>query len=524
MIRRALFGAAQTEEETRAYLQERVTLLFKLMFWSLIALMAFLASTYEISPIDAPERRHYVYIVSAVGLAGMAVIWRGLLVRRPLSIETLYGFDLAYSGIIGLAFGLSAYLQSDLVPSGYLSVVYSTFTVFSRTLIVPSTWRRTLVTSTLTYTPMTVAAAILALTHDQDIPGPMYFVGYLLFAIAPIILATAGSWIIYGLRQKASAAEQLGQYTLDKKIGAGGMGTVYLAHHVLLRRPTAIKRVQAESPEALERFEREVQTMSQLTHPNTVAVFDYGHSLDGTFYYAMEYLGGGVDLDQLVRRYGPQPSARVAQILAQVCGALHEAHQAKLIHRDIKPANIILCERGGMPDVAKVVDFGLVKQLTAETGETGQVVLGTPAYIAPEAISDPTTIGPGVDIYAVGAVAYFLLTGQPLFTGKTPLDVAIQHVTKTPTLPSKVTDRPIAPELEATIMKCLAKSPADRFATAAELSIALRAIPVTEWTVAEARQWWSERRSVEQKVSEAAAAAADVPTMTLQIDLATHRA
>src|SRR4029079_7147621 len=153
--------------------------------------------------------------------------------------------------------------------------------------------------------------------------------------------------------------QQLGSYKLGRKIGEGGHGAVYLAHHIMLRRPTAVKlllpdRVGADN---LERFEREVQHMSQLTHPNTVAVYDYGRSPEGHFYYAMEYLGGGIDLEHLVRNHGPQPNGRVAQILAQVCGALSEEHDNQIIHRDIEPANIIVCERGGMSDIAKVVDY-----------------------------------------------------------------------------------------------------------------------------------------------------------------------
>ncbi len=548
MIRRALWGSAQTEEETRAYLQERVTLLFKLMFWSLFALMAFLAITFTTDDDNAPFQRKYVYASAVIGLSTMAFIWRGLLVRRELSIDTLYRLDLVYSFFIGLAFGLAAYLQDDLAPSGYLSVIYSTFTVFSRTLIIPSTWRRTLATSALTYAPMTVTAAALAFSpeltfrterwigaehwfsadlasnyelafrSDLDMPGLMFFIGYLLFSVAPIVLATAGSWIIYGLTQKASAA-QLGSYTLDRKIGAGGMGTVYLAHHVLLRRPTAVKLINATgtTPDALERFEREVQHMSQLTHPNSVAVFDYGHSLDGRFYYAMEYLGGGVDLEDLVRRHGPQPSGRVASILAQVCGALHEAHLAKLIHRDVKPANIILCERGGMPDFAKVLDYGLVKDFTVDRGQTGQVVVGTPGFLAPEAVTDPGNITASVDIYALGAVGYFLLTGQQMFTGKTAVEVCIAHVTKEVTPPSQVIDRPIAPALEALILKCLAKAPGDRFATALELRAALLALPPSaDWNVSHARTWWQDYRGREQKASDSA----QLPTMTMQVDLA----
>ncbi len=527
MIQPALWGSTQSEAESRAFLQERVTALFKLMFWSLIALMAFLATMYELDVYRqaniAPENRVVVYVASAIGLAGMAFCWRVLLVRRQLTISTLYRLDLAYSFFIGLAFGLSAYFQNDLRASGYLSVVYSTFTVFARALIIPSSPRRTLGASILTFLPMTLAALALAIQEPQDVPGPMYLVGHLLFSVAPILLATLGSQIIYGLREKVSAAQQLGQYTLDKKIGEGGNGAVYLAHHIMLRRPTAVKLVLPErvGADTLERFEREVQHMSQLTHSNTVAVYDYGRSPEGVFYYAMEYLGGGVDLDKLVRTWGPQPNGRVANILAQVCGALHEAHQAQLVHRDIKPANVILCERGGVADVAKVVDYGLVKKIESDSGDkTAQVILGTPAYIAPEAITDPSSIGPAVDIYAVGAVGYFLLTGKRVFEGKTALDICIQHVTKPVVPPSQTVAHAIDPGLEAVLMRCLAKAPADRYPSVRELRDALRALSLGDWSDASARDWWRERRDVEARVQQAT----DAPTRTITVDVGSRDA
>jgi serine/threonine-protein kinase len=363
---------------------------------------------------------------------------------------------------------------------------------------------------------MWTAAVILAGETAQELPAPAFVVGALVLGVVPILLASVGSDIIYGLRRQVSAAMQLGQYTLDSKIGEGGNGAVYRAHHALLRRPTAIKlllpdRVGADN---LDRFEREVQHMSQLTHPNTVAVFDYGRSPDGVFYYAMEYLGG-IDLEHLVERFGPQPSGRVVHILLQVCGALHEAHAARLIHRDIKPGNIILCERGAMLDVAKVVDFGLVKEITRDTGASTQVVLGTPAYVAPEAVTDPDHITPAVDLYALGAVGYFLITGRPVFEGKTAVDVCIQHVTQPPLPPSEL-GVAISPALEAVLMTCLAKQPAQRHASAAALAEALEAVPpASDWSKADAAAWW-ERFRTSQAAGTAAAAA---PTSTITVDL-----
>jgi serine/threonine-protein kinase len=515
--RTALWRAGSSTDDARSYLQTRMTLFSKLMFWSIVALLVFLTAMYQRYPRIEPKHNDIIFVGAAVLLGIMAFLWQGILFRRTLEVRTLYRLDLIYSTGIGSAFATSAVLAMDLRPAGYTTLMYAAFTVFLRAIVVPSSGRRTAIMSTLVFVPVWGAALTLGIATTQELPSPAFVVGAVVLGTVPILLASVGSDIIYGLRRQVSEAMQLGQYTLDRKIGEGGNGAVYRAHHALLRRPTAVKlllpdRVGAEN---LDRFEREVQHMSQLTHPNTVAVFDYGRSPDGVFYYAMEYLGG-IDLENLVKRFGPQPSDRVVQIVLQICGALHEAHTAKLIHRDIKPANIILCERGTVLDVAKVVDFGLVKEITRDTTASNQAILGTPAYIAPEAVTDPDHITHAVDLYALGAVGYFLVTGRPVFEGKTAVDVCIQHVTRPPTRPSDLTGAVISPELETVLLTCLAKQPSERYGSAAALAEALEAVPAAgNWRKADAVAWWDAfRRS---QVEPAAVTA--TPTMTVTVDL-----
>ena len=512
---------ASNEEESRAYLQQRLTLLWKIMFWSYVLLIASqwaLWDGFQVQPDRRPWGQDYIYITAGSALTVMAVIWRGILVRRTLSVSTLYTLDLVYAAGSGLVIGAAALFASDYTPSHYVCLIYAFVAVFTRTIVLPSSGPRTLAAASITFAPLMVAATVLASFGEPStiMPTPVFGVGALLLSAVAVLLATTGSDIIYGLRRQVSAAQQLGSYKLERKIGEGGNGAVYLAHHIMLRRPTAVKLLLPDRVgiDNIERFEREVHHMSQLTHPNTVAVYDYGRSPDGVFYYAMEYLGGGIDLEHLVRKHGPQPNGRVAQILAQVCGALGEAHDMSIIHRDIKPANIILCERGGMPDIAKVVDYGLVKEIAANTGSSQQVILGTPAYVAPEAITDPDSVGPAGDLYALGAVGYFLLTGRRVFEGKTALDMCVQHVTAAPRPPSQVCATTIDPGLEAILMKCLSKRPADRFASAVEMAEAIRALPpIGDWDLRDARQWWREFEALEH------ASSGQTATMTITVDL-----
>jgi serine/threonine-protein kinase len=277
-------------------------------------------------------------------------------------------------------------------------------------------------------------------------------------------------------------AAPFGPYTLGEKIGEGGMGVVYKAHQAGVRRPAAIKLLpfdRAEGRAAL-RFEREFQLTRKLSHPNTISVYDFGRTPEGTLYYAMEYLEG-VDLQKLVDRRGPLSPARVAHVLAQICDALVEAHGAGLLHRDIKPANAFLCERGPARDTVKLLDFGLIKEFGPSAGDAAQIdidaVVGTPTYLAPEAITAPDTMDGRSDLYAVGALGYFLLTGRPPFSGKTVFEICAQHLHSQPIPPSaRASVRGAVPApLERLIMSCLAKSPAARPRDAAALRDALRA-------------------------------------------------
>ena len=306
--------------------------------------------------------------------------------------------------------------------------------------------------------------------------------------------------IIERLRKNAQKAEieaqQLGQYTLERKLAAGGMGVVYKGHHSMLRRETAIKMLDVDkvNDASIARFEREVQITCQLNHPNTVAIYDYGRTPEGNFYYAMEYLDG-INLQSLVDQYGPQEEGRVISILTQICGSLFEAHSLGLVHRDIKPANLMLNRRGCVPDFVKVLDFGLVKAMDDKKQadlSSANSLTGTPLYITPESIQAPNTVDLRSDLYAVGAVGYFLLTGHPVFEAAGLVELCHMHVEAVPVPVSQRLGKPVSPELEHALLACLEKSRTKRPATARELSQLLARCPTTgTWTADDADSWWS---------------------------------
>jgi hypothetical protein len=302
-------------------------------------------------------------------------------------------------------------------------------------------------------------------------------------ALRAMLGGIAGAYVvsrtIYGLRRVVEQAVQLGQYVVHEKIAEGGMGAVYRASHAMLKRPTAIKLISPEraGETSTARFEREVMAASRLSHPNNVAIYDFGRTRGGVFYYAMELLDGE-DLGKLVERDGPQPVERTLHILRQMTAALREAHDIGLVHRDVKPENVMLCTRGGVTDFVKVVDFGLVKDVAAGeatklTAETS--IAGTPRYMAPESVVAPETVGPPADVYAVGCVAYFLLTGKPPFAGNSLVEICAAHVHSIPEPPSRHAPGSWPPELDALVLRCLEKAP-ERRPTARDLGEALAKI------------------------------------------------
>ncbi len=520
--------ATLSVEESRGYLQARLIVFSSLMFWSFVAFLTYISILYVVYPWLEPKQNRIILLGAASGLTLLAVIWRLVLVRGAPSLSALNRIDAFYALGTGCCFAFGAYLAPDLKPAPYSCLLFTALMTLTRAIMVPSSGKRTALLSLIAFAPFVVAGVGLMLGDWKDLPGPAIFCSIVLISAVVVLLATTGSKILYGLRERVSAATQLGQYTLERKIGEGGMGAVYLARHVLLRRPTAIKLLLPDrvGADTVDRFEREVQHMSQLTHPNTVAVFDYGRSFDGVFYYAMEYLDG-IDLEHLVHDFGPLPADRVVAILTQVCGAINEAHANGIVHRDIKPANIILCQRGRVPDVAKVVDYGLVKQLSTDTMDRdsqelltqkaltidSQRILGTPGYLAPEAVRDPQNVGPSVDLYSIGAVGYYLLTGKRVFEGETAMAICVQHLTGKPMPPSQSSAIKVPPELDAIILSCLAQDIANRPPDAASLGRLLNAVPASgDWDEARALAWWAafERRELAPVVSD---------SLTIEIDL-----
>ena len=541
-------GGEHTSDEVRDFLQKRVAG-FALLIGCVFALFLVWRSVAIV--IESQVQGHRADLQALPALVGEVGFFLGIWLycrRRPRSLRSLHAIDVGGTIIGCTAVCLMPYRIPYHVRPDYIAILALTYVVMTRAIYIPSTARRTALIAAAVapillvnmffahlhgHDPADYTASVHVMVHDAPrVWAIRWTVIDGVWWTAAALVSTMTSRVFYGLRQEVSDARRLGQYTLHEVLGQGGMGVVYRASHALLRRPTAIKLLPPANlgEESVRRFEREVQLTARLTHPNTVRIFDYGRTPERVFYYAMEFLDGA-SLDRVVKVAGALPAARVIHILEQVAGALAEAHGIGLIHRDVKPANILLTEQGGIPDVAKILDFGLVKDVGGASGDgatlqalsRADTIAGTPQYMSPEAITTPDEIDARTDIYALGAVGYFLVAGVEVFKGRTALEVCSHHLHTEPLPPGQRVDRtgtqPVPGDLEALLLRCLAKAPAARPASARALRAELLALrDAGGWSEEDARTWWREH----QAPLRAAAASARPPTgteATLEIDL-----
>ncbi|QDU29382.1 Serine/threonine-protein kinase PknB [Anatilimnocola aggregata] len=386
--------------------------------------------------------------------------------------------------------------------------------IYIYALFIPNTWQRAAVfIGVLSGLPV-LLIALSAITHVQS--AEVLLEQWDTVVVTVLVMAIAAVSSVWGvhtintLRSEVYQAKRLGQYQLKQLIGSGGMGEVYLAEHQLMKRPCAIKVIRPEKagdPKVLARFEREVQATARLSHWNTIDIFDYGRADDGTFYYVMEYLPG-MNLSELVRRFGPLPPGRAIYLIRQACDALQEAHDLGLVHRDIKPANIFAASRGGVCDVVKLLDFGLAKPLTdlnAAHLTADGTITGSPLFMSPEQATGDTEPDSRSDVYSLGAVLYYLVTGKPVFEDDKPLKIMFKHAHETPVRPSLVrTD--LAGDLEMIVLRCLEKNSGQRFQSASDLAAALdRCHDSGTWTREHAREWWQENEVPIERIPELSA-------------------
>ena len=438
-----------------------------------------------------------------------------LLSRRPLSIRALRWIEVCLMGTLMVYFAweqfqfFQAGVLSKLVREGWIGPIIAAranswtwaLTMIIYGMWIPNTARRAIIVVAAMVIVYLAATLGLALTSPPAPPGAV--AGFVLYSTTHIagaaVIAILGAYRIQTLQRRVSEARKLGPYRLIKCLGTGGMGEVHLAEHALLRRPCALKLIrpdQGGDAGFLSRFEREVQTMATLTHPNTVRIYDYGMAADGTFYYAMEYLPG-LSSQELVTTHGPLLPERAVFLLRQVCGALREAHGLGLVHRDIKPANILVCQMGGMYDVAKLLDFGLVRlNSLSNKGSrlTGvRTIAGTPAFMSPEQAADATEVDSRSDIYSLGAVAYFLLVGRPPFIHANSVETMAAHLSEQVVPPHWLSPE-IPCDLDEVIMRCMEKDAGRRFQDLVAVEDALARCACSSTRSSErAADWWRSR-------------------------------
>ena len=445
------------------------------------------------------------WVPGVVSITVALLVW-ALTLSQRVPPSTLMSVGLVFEVVSSYGIAFAEYLDPQrLNDHGWMGLSWVAVWTLLYTVVIPTRPRRALLATLVSVSAVPVVIGFMVATHRTTFsPDPIQFFFWIIFPyLLTTTMAYVGARVVYALGTEVTEARELGSYRLVERLGAGGMGEVWRAQHRLLARPAAIKLIRGAgagnigaSDEAVRRFEQEAQVTARLSSPHTVQLFDFGVSGDGRFYYVMELLNG-LDLETLVRRHGPLPAERVTYLLRQVCHSLAEAASYGLVHRDIKPANLFVCRYGGDCDFVKVLDFGIAKEADhlMETGAIGLTrehgLRGTPAYIAPEQALGGSGIDGRADIYAVGCVAYFLLTGQLVFTGDTPMAVVVHHAHTLPIPPSERSELPIPPALDRLVLSCLAKNPAERPQSARDLSQRLAAIDGgSPWTDDRAREWW----------------------------------
>ena len=477
----------------------------------LALLYAFVFFMAGIFPALLFDRAHFLgsFVQWGPGVIGILV---GLLVaavirseRFPPSTVTNLGLAFEIASSYAIAAAESGDPMGLEMHSGYLGLSWVAVWVVLFTVVVPTSPRRALLAAlaSVSSVPVIIGLLIASGATTLRLDPIQFFLGLVFPYLLVVGMAYVGARVVYQLGTEVKRARELGSYRLEEKLGEGGMGEVWRARHRMLSRPAAIKLIRPAlagdgragvSEEAIRRFEREAQVIARLRSPHTVELFDFGMATDGAFYYVMELLDG-LDADSLLRRFGPVPSDRAIYLLRQVCHSLSEAQSCGLVHRDIKPANIFLCRYGEEYDFVKVLDFGIVGAVRDTPGGNlmhtrGDTVRGTPAFMAPEQALG-TDLDGRADIYATGCLAYWLLTGQFVFTAASPMGLLLQHAQTPPAPPSSRTELPIPPALDDLVLSCLAKDPAKRPQSARELSLRLAEVEgASAWTQDRARDWW----------------------------------
>jgi serine/threonine-protein kinase len=483
----------------------------RLRILALLYSFTFFMAAFVPNLISAADRAQMMaefgYWIPDIIAIAMGLLVAACTLSRRVPVPVILNLGLAFLVVSNYGIAVAEYINPlRLDNNGWMGLSWVAVWTPLYTVLVPTRPGKALPATlgALSSVPAVIGTMILSGRTIFN-PTPVQFFFWIVFPYLLVaVLAYVGQCVVYALGKEATRAQELGSYRLIERLGQGGMGEVWRAKHRLLARPAAIKLLRNTpgagdaGSDALRRFEREAQVTAQLRSPHTVELWDFGVADDGRFYYVMELLDG-LDLEKLVKRHGPMPPERVIYLLRQVCHSLAEAEANGLVHRDIKPANIFACRYGGDYDFVKLLDFGIVKATHSASLDTAvlvtreNIVHGTPAFIAPEQVLGGSRVDGRADLYATGCVAYWLLTGQLVFTADTAMGVLLHHAHTAPTPPSERSETPIPEALEQLVMSCLAKNPAERPQSARELSRRLGEIKGSAvWDEDRARDWWAQ--------------------------------